>query len=59
MHPILPELDGTLLDDSSYNCALGTNENLFKAAVDITEKNNMCPEKIENFKILYNFKNLQ
>ncbi len=54
MHPILPELDGTLLDDSSYNCALGTNENLFKAAVDITEKNGsgfidyLWPKKINN-----------
>lgn len=38
MHPTLPELDGTVLDDPVFNYALGVNENLFKAFVDITEK---------------------
>ncbi len=38
MHPTLPELDGTILDDPIFNCALGVDENLFKAFVDITEK---------------------
>jgi len=36
MHPILPELDGTVLDDPKYNCALGTDQNLFTAFVDVT-----------------------
>lgn len=37
MHPTLPELDGQYLDDPSFNCALGKDENLFKAFVDVTE----------------------
>jgi len=39
MHPTLPELDGLILDDPEFDCALGINENLFKAAVDICLKN--------------------
>jgi serine phosphatase RsbU (regulator of sigma subunit)/signal transduction histidine kinase len=35
MHPISPELEGEVLDDPIYNCALGKNENLFKAFVDV------------------------
>ncbi|MFZ9032993.1 MAG: cache domain-containing protein [Anaerohalosphaeraceae bacterium] len=35
MHPFSPELEGKLLDDPVYNCALGKNENLFKAFVDV------------------------
>ncbi|MHC4293163.1 MAG: cache domain-containing protein [Planctomycetota bacterium] len=35
MHPISPELEGKVLDDPQYNCALGRNENLFKAFVDV------------------------
>lgn len=31
MHPTLPELDGTILDDPAFNCALGRGENLFRA----------------------------
>ncbi len=34
MHPILPELDGTILDDKSFNKALGIQKNLFVAMVD-------------------------
>ncbi len=40
MHPTMPELDGLILDDPIFNCALGKNENLFKAAVEICKKNN-------------------
>ncbi|MBU1710029.1 MAG: cache domain-containing protein [Proteobacteria bacterium] len=35
MHPTVPALNGKLLDDSKYNCALGKKENLFKAMVDV------------------------
>ncbi|MHC4266138.1 MAG: cache domain-containing protein [Planctomycetota bacterium] len=35
MHPMSPELEGKVLDDPQYNCALGRNENLFKAFVDV------------------------
>lgn len=36
MHPTLPELNGTELNSPEFNCALGKNENLFRAFVDIT-----------------------
>ncbi|MEW5816369.1 MAG: cache domain-containing protein, partial [Spirochaetota bacterium] len=36
MHPTLPELDGTILDDPKYNCALGKKQNLFQAFVEVT-----------------------
>ncbi|MCB2181928.1 MAG: cache domain-containing protein [Desulfobulbaceae bacterium] len=35
MHPTVPALDGTVMDASKYNCALGQKENLFKAFVDV------------------------
>lgn len=39
MHPTIPDLDGKILDDPEFNCALGKEENLFKAFVDVsTEK---------------------
>ena len=38
MHPTVPELDGKVLDDPKYNCALGKDENLFVAFRDVTEK---------------------
>ncbi|MBF0225309.1 MAG: methyl-accepting chemotaxis protein [Desulfobacterales bacterium] len=38
MHPISPSLNGQILDDSKYKCALGKNENLFKAFVDICNR---------------------
>jgi len=31
MHPIKPELDGKVLDDPKFNCAMGKNQNLFQA----------------------------
>lgn len=37
MHPTVPSLDGKVLDDPKFNCALGRGENLFKAFVDVTE----------------------
>ncbi len=37
MHPTLPELDGTVLDDPKFNCALGVKKNLFQAFVDACE----------------------
>ncbi len=39
MHPTMPELDGTVLDAPQFNCALGKNENLFKAAVEMCIQN--------------------
>ncbi|MBF0224747.1 MAG: methyl-accepting chemotaxis protein, partial [Desulfobacterales bacterium] len=39
MHPILPQLNGQMMDDPKYNCAMGKKENLFKAFVDICEIN--------------------
>ncbi|MBU4262032.1 MAG: methyl-accepting chemotaxis protein [Proteobacteria bacterium] len=39
MHPTVPALDGTVLDDPKYNCALGKGKNLFVAFVDVCRKN--------------------
>ena len=33
-----PELDGKVLDDPKFNCALGKNENLFVAFADVVAK---------------------
>ncbi|MDA8165322.1 MAG: cache domain-containing protein, partial [Desulfobacteraceae bacterium] len=38
MHPTVPALDGKVLDDPKFNCALGKKENLFKAFVDVCER---------------------
>ncbi|MDZ7618373.1 MAG: cache domain-containing protein, partial [Patescibacteria group bacterium] len=38
MHPTIPALDGRLLDDPRFDCALGRNENLFVAFVDACSK---------------------
>jgi len=38
MHPTVPELDGKVLDDPKFNCALGRDENLFVAFRDVTAK---------------------
>ena len=35
-HPTVPELNGRILDDEKYNCALGKDQNLFQAFVDVT-----------------------
>lgn len=37
MHPTLPELDGKIMDDTSFNCAEGTGKNLFSAFRDVCE----------------------
>ncbi len=37
MHPIAPTLDGTVMDDPKYNCAMGKNQNLFQAMVGVTK----------------------
>jgi methyl-accepting chemotaxis protein len=37
MHPTIPSLDGKILDNPQYNNALGTNQNLFNAFVEITK----------------------
>lgn len=39
MHPIAPSLNGKVLDNPKYNCALGRGENLFKAFVDVCTQN--------------------
>ncbi len=38
MHPTVPSLDGTVLNDKKYNVALKSNKNLFQAAVEISLK---------------------
>ncbi|MDH3972844.1 MAG: cache domain-containing protein [Deltaproteobacteria bacterium] len=38
MHPTMPSLNGKVLDDEKYNCAMGKNENLFVAARDVSLK---------------------
>jgi len=38
MHPTLPSLNGTILNDEQFNCALGRKENLFAAMRDITAR---------------------
>ncbi len=43
MHPTVPALNGTVLDNPKYNCALGEKENLFRAFVDT------CREHGEGF----------
>jgi methyl-accepting chemotaxis protein len=35
MHPIAPQLDGKKLDNPNYNCAMGKNQNLFSAMVEV------------------------
>ncbi|MBF0501167.1 MAG: cache domain-containing protein [Candidatus Riflebacteria bacterium] len=37
MHPTLPALDGTVLDDPKFNCALGIKKNLFQAFAEVTK----------------------
>ena len=43
MHPTAPQLDGKVLDNPKYNCAMGENKNLFVAMRDV------CAEKGEGF----------
>jgi signal transduction histidine kinase len=37
MHPTVPELNGNILDDAKFNCAMGRNQNLFQAAVEVSK----------------------
>lgn len=37
MHPTAPKLNNTVLDASKYNCASGSNKNLFTAFVAVTD----------------------
>lgn len=39
MHPTSPTLDGQLLDNPDYNVAMGDNQNLFSAMVEVTKAN--------------------
>lgn len=39
MHPTMPSLNGTIMDDERYNCALGKNKNMFIAFVDACAEN--------------------
>lgn len=39
MHPTVPELNGKILNDPKFNCAMGEDKNLFVAMVEVTEKN--------------------
>lgn len=38
MHPTIPALDGKVLDDPKFNCAMGQKKNLFQAMVETVEK---------------------
>jgi len=38
MHATSPNLNNTVLDNSKYNCAMGKNQNLFQAMIEITNK---------------------
>ena len=38
MHTTVPKLDGKILDDPKYNCALGRQQNLFSAMVEVCAK---------------------
>ncbi|MBF0457322.1 MAG: cache domain-containing protein [Nitrospirae bacterium] len=39
MHPILPELDGKVLNDPIFNCAMGKEKNLFQAMAEACDNN--------------------
>ena len=39
MHPTVPALNGTILNDSKYNCAMGKNQNLFQAMAEVSLAN--------------------
>jgi methyl-accepting chemotaxis protein len=41
MHPTIPQLDGRILDEPSYNNAMGKDQNLFEAFLDVTEADGM------------------
>ena len=39
MHPTAPSLNGKVLDNPKYNCAMGKKQNLFQAMVEVCNKN--------------------
>jgi len=39
MHPTVPTLNGKILDDEKFNCAMDKKQNLFQAAVEVATKN--------------------
>jgi len=38
MHPVAPQLDGKILNNPKYNCAMGKDQNLFSAMVEVVSK---------------------
>ncbi|MCP4022664.1 MAG: hypothetical protein GY729_12545 [Desulfobacteraceae bacterium] len=40
MHPTIPDLNGKILDDKKFDCALGIKKNLFQAFAEICAKKN-------------------
>ncbi|MCL7489498.1 MAG: cache domain-containing protein [Desulfobulbaceae bacterium] len=38
MHPTLPELNGQILDNPKFNCAMGKEKNLFQAMTEVSAK---------------------
>jgi methyl-accepting chemotaxis protein len=40
MHPTAPALDGKIMNNPKFNCALGKKENLFTAIVELCRRNN-------------------
>jgi signal transduction histidine kinase len=38
MHPTVPSLNGTILNDEKFNCALDKHQNLFQAAVEVSQQ---------------------
>lgn len=38
MHPTVPATNGVVLNDPKYNCAMGKNQNLFQAMVEVCKK---------------------
>ncbi|MDM8564539.1 cache domain-containing protein [Candidatus Halobeggiatoa sp. HSG11] len=38
MHPIMPSLNGQIMDDPKYNCAMGKEQNLFVAFAELVQK---------------------
>ena len=38
MHPTMPSLNGKIMDDPKYNCALGKEKNLYVAVAELVQK---------------------
>ena len=54
MHPTIPSLNGQIMDDPKYNCAMGKEQNLFVAFVEVVQKEGggfvdyLWPKTIQN-----------